>query len=152
MNADKEMHMTHEEKIQWMAMWCAKNKATLNLEGECGFGRECVGILLETNYPDYEWWDEKTYERIDPNGDVWTPADAYHKHPCVAVLGRGEEAEAQLYEWLKWFDDNGFKAEVNNLEGDDLRDVMKEAGPLAFLMGKHKTFRMVRTQPVQQVA
>jgi hypothetical protein len=46
--------MTHEEKIQWMAMWAVKHGVTLKLEGECGFGRECVGILAGDVYPDYE--------------------------------------------------------------------------------------------------
>ena len=103
--------MTHEEKIEWMIKWAHKNKVVLNLEGECGFGRECVGIISHDNYPDYEWYDGND-ARIDNNGEVWTPNDAYHKHPCVAVLGRGEVAEEQLYDWLKWFDENNFKVEV----------------------------------------
>lgn len=102
--------MTHEEKVQWMIQWAHKNKVRLELEGEVGFGRECVGILCGDNFPDYEWYNGDDYsKRADNNGKVWTPEDAYHKHTCVAVLGRGEPAEAQLYEWLKWFDDNGFK-------------------------------------------
>ena len=99
--------MTREEKFNWMAIYCAKNNLALTVEGECGFGRECVGVLSGDTYPDYEWSDAR-YNRIDDNGEVWTPKDAYHKHPCVAVLGRGEEAEDQLYQWLKWFDNNGF--------------------------------------------
>lgn len=103
--------MTREEKTNWMIMWAHKNQCVLTLEGECGFGRECVGILADGKYPDYEWHD-KEWNRADKNGDVWTPEDAYHKHPCVAVLGRGERAEEQLYQWLKWFDENNFKLEV----------------------------------------
>lgn len=102
--------MKHEEKISWMIMWAHKNKVVLDLEGECGFGRECVGVSANGNYPDYMWYN-KDYDREDNNGDVWCPDDAYHKHTCVAVLGRGEHAEAQLYDWLKWFDDNGFVVE-----------------------------------------
>jgi hypothetical protein len=93
--------MTHEEKIEWMAIWCAKNKVALDLSGECGFGRECVGISTGDCYPSYEWDDDQNYKRIDNNGDVWRPPNAYHKHPCVAVLGRGEPAEAELYDWLR---------------------------------------------------
>ena len=76
-----------DERIQWMAVWCAKNNLKLELEGECGIMRECVGVTTEGHYPDYEWHDEQTWDRIDQNGDVWTPPNAYHKHPCVAVLG-----------------------------------------------------------------
>ena len=133
--------MTHEEKIQWMALWATRNRAALDLEGECGFGRECVGVAFADCYPDYEWFDDKTYERIDNNGDVWTPPDAYHKHPCVAVLGRGEAAESQLYDWLKWFDDNGFVTETGALEMDP------KLGAIGFLLGKHRYSRMARKQP-----
>lgn len=134
----KVKEITHEEKITWMALWCAKNKAALNLEGECGFARECVGILAANIYPDYEWHDEE-YNRIDKNGDVWIPENAYHKHPCVAVLGRGEAAESQLYDWLKWFEDNGFSIETGFVPG--VRD------PLLIMLDKHVYARMVKKQP-----
>ena len=130
--------MTHQNKIQWMALWAAQNGLQLVLEGECGFGRECVGILVDGHYPDYHWHDENTYERVDENGDVWTPPDAYHKHECVAVLGLGEAAESQLYDWLKWFDDNGFKLETGS------QPVNPEIGAIAFLLGQHRYARMVR--------
>lgn len=130
--------MTHEEKIQWMAIWAAKNNLQLVLDGECGFGRECVGVTAEGHYPDYEWYDKETYERLDKNGEVWLPKDAYHKHPCVAVLGRGEDAESQLYDWLRWFDANGFKLETGTQEVDP------RLGELAYIMGEDKYSRMVR--------
>ena len=100
--------MTHEEKINWMIIWAHKHQVVLTLQGECGIGRECVGILSGKNYPDY-----------DDDESVWYPEDAYHKHPCVAVLGRGEVAEAQLYDWLKWFDENNYEVRTiaRNLEG-----------------------------------
>lgn len=135
-----EKEMTHEEKIQWMAMWAVKHNAQLVLEGECGLGRECVGLLVEGKYPDYEWYDAD-YERLDQNGDVWTPENAYHKHPCIAVLGRGEAAESQLYEWLQWFDAQGFSIETGDQEYD------QNLGAIALLMGKHRFARMVRPQP-----
>ena len=99
-----------------MAVWAARNGLQLVLEGECGFGRECVGVLADGKYPDYEWYDAEYTERVDQNGEVWAPKDAYHKHPCVAVLGRGEPAEVQLYEWLLWFDANGFVLERGDVE------------------------------------
>ncbi len=127
-------------KVEWMAVWAAKNNAALKLKGECGLGRECVGIVVGELYPDYEWYDEETYNRIDKNGDIWTPEDAYHKHPCVAVLGRGKQAEAQLYEWLKWFDNNGFKIE----EGEVKRDTPFR--PIELMIGKHRYARMVKEE------
>ncbi len=129
--------MNHSEKISWMALWAVKNHVVLELEGECGFGRECVGVLYDGCYPSYEWYDED-YERVDKNGEVWTPVDAYHKSPCVAVLGRGEEAESQLYEWLKWFDGSGFKVKTAMIENPcDLSKV-------ELLLGRATEKRMVK--------
>lgn len=130
--------MTHEEKINWMIQWAHKNKCVLDLEGECGFGRECVGVTRNHKYPDYEWYD-KDYEREDGNGDVWCPEDAYHKHECVAVLGRGERAEDQLYEWLKWFDDNGFVVE------ESIKDI-KGMDPIQIMFSGTTNLRMVKVQ------
>jgi len=130
--------MNREQRFEWMAVWCAKNNATLNIKGECGFGRECVGILVGDVYPDYEWYDNDSFDRLDKNGEVWTPDDAYHKCPCVAVLGRGEEAEDQLYSWLKWFDENGFKVESGFIESDKLLD------PISIMFNQHKFSRMVK--------
>ena len=117
--------MTHQDKIDWMIQWAHKHKCVLDLEGEVGFGRECVGILRGSNYIDYTWYDSE-WNRQDPNGEVWCPTDAYHKHDCVAVLGRGQVAEEQLYDWLKWFDDNGFVVESvpRDLKGMDPIQVM----------------------------
>jgi len=129
--------MTHDEKLQWMALWAAKNSLQLELKGECGFGRVCVGVLTDGKYADYHWHDT-SYERLDNNGEVWTPPDAYHKHDCVAVLGRGEPAEAQLYDWLKWFDEHKFKVETGT------QPVDKSLGALAFLMNQHVYVRLVR--------
>jgi hypothetical protein len=134
--------MTHEEKIKWMIEWAHKHKLRLELEGECGFGRECVGVIAgNENYPDYEWYDKDTYERVDPNGDVWVPEDAYHKCPCVAVLGRGEPAEAQLYDWLVWFDANGFELECVD------RPITSQ---MELLLGRHRHARMVKKVKTEQ--
>jgi hypothetical protein len=126
------------EKVEWMREWAEKNGMRLELAGECGFGRECVGVIVEgvEMYPDYEWRDEITYDRIDSNGDVWKPEHAYHKHPCVAVLGRGEQAESELYDWLKWFDDNGFVAESGLKDGS--------FSAIEAMLGKHLYARMVK--------
>lgn len=71
-------------------------------EGEVGFGRECVGLTNGNNWVDYnptkdleyikDFYDERLYNI--------TPPDAYHKHDCLAVLGRGEGAIRQLSDWV----------------------------------------------------
>ena len=132
--------MEHGQKISWMKEWAHNNKLRLELQGECGFGRECVGVIGSDCYPEYHWYSEEDYDREDENGEVWRPEDAYHKHECVAVLGRGENAEAQLYDWLKWFEENGFVAE----EGFVKRD--KPMSQVEILLGMHKYCRMVRTK------
>jgi len=121
--------MTHEERIQWMALWAVKNHVQLELEGECGIGRPCVGITKDGNYPDYD-------------DDVWVPENAYHKHPCVAVLGRGEEVETQLYDWIKWFDENEYTVKSNPAPKEE----WEHLGMLALIMGKHLHVRMVKRQ------
>ena len=130
---------THAEKVQWMAVWAARNGLQLVLEGECGFGRDCVGIAVDGKYPDYEWHD-KGWNRADRNGAVWTPPDAYHKHSCVAVLGCGERAEAQLYEWLRWFDEHGFKLETGEQPMQD------GLGLLGLALGKNWYARLVKPE------
>ena len=53
---DKKMkNLTHEEKLQWMAYWAAKKGLRLVLEGECGFGRPCVGVEIDGHYPEHQW-------------------------------------------------------------------------------------------------
>ena len=136
--------MNHSDKIQWMVAWATKNKVALDLKGECGFGRECVGVIAKpSGYPEYEWYNEEDWSREDTNGLVWMPEDAYHKHPCVAVLGRGEKAEIQLYEWLKWFDDNEFIVEIGN------QSVDPRMGQIAIILGKHKYAHMVHSAKKQ---
>lgn len=127
--------MEHKDKIAWMALWAANNSCTLELNGEVGFGRECVGITMSGNYPDYQWHDE---EYNPQNGDIWVPENAYHKHECVAVLGRGEEAEAQLYDWLKWFDDNGYRPV------ESANDNIGSLNAIELLMGRAFVQRMVK--------
>lgn len=122
-----------------MAMWCVERGAALQLEGEVGFGRPCVGVIIGGSYPSYKWYDSN-YQRLDDNGQVWVPADAYHKHPCVAVLGRGDQAEKQLYEWLRWFDANGFELIETHKKAEEL--LYLDAVDL--MLGKGHECRMVR--------
>lgn len=126
-----------ENKIKWMTEWAEKNKCYIDLEGSCGFGRDCTGILYGGTYPDYYWYDDDYNERIDNNGEVWVPRDAYYKHCCVAVLGHGDESINQLYDWLKWFDNNGFRVKVEHLDKSKL-------SAIELMMNKHILVRMVR--------
>ncbi len=132
------MGETAKEKMEWMAIWAAKNGAALVLNGECGFGRECVGIQVNGSYPDYHWYDDDTYDQLDKNGAVWQPKDAYHKCEVVAVLGHGEEAESQLFEWLQWFDTHGFKVQTGEIK------LSKPLDAISMMMGKNKFQRMVK--------
>lgn len=87
------------EKLAYLQEVAAKWECQLELEGEVGFGRECVGIQDAggTHYVDYLHLEES--DRLKP--PWWQPVDAYHKHPCLAVLGRDEIAVSQLYEWVR---------------------------------------------------
>lgn len=129
--------VTYEQMVEWLQAWAAKLGAQLRLSGEIGFGRECVGITREDMYPEYTWYDAATQSW--PNGDVWSPEDAYHKGEYVAVLGRGEDAVRELYEWGRWFDARGFTLEVS--------DAVPQPGlhPMfAKALGQDKHVRMVR--------
>lgn len=64
----------------------------LELEGEIGFGRPCVG-LLERDREVYVGWEEGC-------GPVGAP-DAYHKSDYLAVLGTGTDSIAQLAAWVR---------------------------------------------------
>lgn len=58
----------------------------------------------------------------------------------VLRFSGGESAETYLYQWLRWFDDNGFKLTVeDNL--DPIGDFISN-----FMLGKHKLVRMVKTE------
>jgi hypothetical protein len=93
-------HVTRETRIVYLTEWAARYGCCLQLAGEVGFGRECTGILKGDTYIDYAH---------EPG--IWTPEDAYHKHDCLAVLGRGDGALEQLYQWVKWLDENRWGVE-----------------------------------------
>ncbi len=80
-------------------------------EGECGFGRECVGLTNGKNYVDYNPTDNVNYDYIpefyDERFSQIAPENAYHKHDCIAVLGRGEEAIRELADWVNKLNELG---------------------------------------------
>lgn len=86
-------------------------------EGECGFGRECVGITNGSHWVDYnptdsnfeylpEFYDKRLYDIV--------PEKAYHKHDCLAVLGREDDSIRQLSDWVDKL--NELKATVGRYE------------------------------------
>ncbi len=75
--------------------------------GEVGFGRACVGFLHGDKYVDYNPIRMGgDYDRLPGFDDERiaeaAPADAYHKHQCLAVLvdTDRDKAIAQLTEWV----------------------------------------------------
>lgn len=84
---------------------------TLELDGEVGFGYECVGISRGSNYVDFSYlawyFDEPTQEAKQAMAALYSeiqgtaPDRAYHKHECLAVLGHDDESQLQLYTWVK---------------------------------------------------
>jgi hypothetical protein len=117
--------MTTEQMIAEIKAYAADNRCYFEPEGEVGFGRECVGVLAEGKYPDYEWHDAD-FERADPNGDVWVPpdVDAYHKHECIAVLGRGPRAIEQLHAWVVKLRESGAVIERRARQPENVVDLV----------------------------
>ncbi len=96
--------MTTIEKLQKFAN---DHDMVLVLEGECGFGRACVGFTHGDKYVDYQPYRMTgDYDRVpgfeDDRIAEAAPEDAYHKHPCLAVLVESDHDKAvtQLGEWV----------------------------------------------------
>jgi hypothetical protein len=82
-----------------------EHKIIFDEEGECGFGRKCVGFNSGDSWIDHNPINNKTYKPIKKfacvNAMPPEGVNCYHKHNCLAVLGRGEEAVIQLATWVK---------------------------------------------------
>lgn len=95
---------TLEECRENIQAFANRFKIVFDDEGECGFGRECVGIRHGDNWVAYNPVNREDYEYIEEFYDERlseiAPKDAYHKYDCLAVLGRGEEAIRQLSDWV----------------------------------------------------
>jgi len=104
--------VTREAQIVYLTEWAARYRCALQLNGQVGFGRDCVGILKDSHYIDTADAKNATaYNYESGPGSWWEPEDSYHKHDCLAVLGHGDEALAQLYQWVKWLDGHGYGVE-----------------------------------------
>jgi hypothetical protein len=101
-----------------------KHKIIFEDDGECGFGRPCVGFLKEgwVNHNPRKHFDSipDDWDELIPDGfpndrrlcpDYKRVPDHYHKHDCLAVLIRADDwdnikakernkALRQLHNWI----------------------------------------------------
>lgn len=82
-----------------------KHKLIFDDEGECGFGRECVGFRDGGKWIDHNpCTSGGDYEPIAalacPAAYAPDDVNSYHKHDCLAVLGRGDQAVIGLAKWV----------------------------------------------------
>lgn len=102
-----------------------KHKLILEDRGEVGFGRPCVGFTKLGSYVDWIRRDDN-FKEVGGwcSKDVWPPddANAYHKHPCMAVLVDGDSDESyeialkQLAKWVRKL--NKAKAYVDSYDNN----------------------------------
>ena len=89
--------------------WATQNRVVIT-DGECGFGRTCVGLSAGSYWID---WRANTgspdYTEIPCAYDGWVPDNAYHKHDCVAVLGDDSGAWNELALWLDAIMEGGWE-------------------------------------------
>lgn len=119
--------------------WAMDNRVIIT-EGECGFGRPCVGVSDGSKWVD---WRATTgapdYKPIPGEYDGWVPNDAYHKHDCVAVLVHNDNAELawiQLAAWLNAIILNGWTV---------LHETRTPADAIDALMGGMSSVRLVKS-------
>jgi hypothetical protein len=84
--------------------WATQNKCVIT-DGECGFGRPCVGLSSGDKWVDWRG-DEgpPNYFPLPDPYDGWVPMDAYHKHDCVAVLIHDDNKAAAWTQLRLWLD------------------------------------------------
>jgi len=104
-----------DDTITKLQTFANKHGVVLQLEGECGFGRQCVGFTHGNSYIDYNPINLDTYDVIEGFEDERiaeaAPEDAYHKHMCLAVLvdTDRDKAIAQLAKWADAMDEIGIE-------------------------------------------
>lgn len=97
--------------------FAAEHKLIFEDDGEVGFGRPCVGFM--TRHSSYLDYSPRDCHGPDPTFEVFADCecpeaeppdsvpDAYHKHDCMAVLGTGDDAVAQLATWVRHLEAQG---------------------------------------------
>jgi len=116
------------DEARYLAAWAARYGARFESAGECGFGRPCVGIVKGGSYPAYSEFEQVNeapwLRSIHECPEAAPPAgvkDAYHKHDCLAVLGRGPNAIHQLYIWVRHLEAQGIGiAEIPRRPANDI--------------------------------
>jgi hypothetical protein len=108
----EKLKTTEECKLN-IQNFANKHSLIFEEEGECGFGRECVGLLKKSNYVEYNPFEDHGYVEgfYDERFYDICPPDAYHKHNCLAVLGRGDDAIRQLSDWVDKLNEIGVSVE-----------------------------------------
>lgn len=114
---------SRSEQIVYLTEWASRYGVTLQVKGEVGIGRDCVGIESGSHYVDTA--DIKETEAYQPGGEWWEPEDSYHKHDCLSVLDHGDNDKAltQLYEWVQWLDAHGYGVEIGYRQPRDTFDL-----------------------------
>jgi len=101
--------------LQELKVFADKHGIIVQEEGECGFGRPCVGLIQKGsgNYVDYNPLDSINYEPIYDEDDRFYAPDgvnSYHKHNCFAVLVDDDnygEGLTQLNKWIQHLESQG---------------------------------------------
>jgi aminoglycoside phosphotransferase family enzyme len=119
-----------------------KHNLIFEEEGECGFGRECVGLLYGLNYVAYNPTDSINYDYIEEFYDERfcdiTPSDAYHKYDCLAVLGRGDIAIRQLSDWIDELNKIGVKVDKYETGATGIRAIFSGEFGMAIRVDMNK--------------
>jgi hypothetical protein len=108
-----------QDRIRDARLWAAEQGCVLELNGEVGFGRECVGILYRTHYVDTPGSGYNEHGPFFGEQSIGGPPDdvaAYHKHDCLAVLGTDAEAVDGLLRWVEKIRANGGRIVVKDRE------------------------------------
>lgn len=133
-----------EEMKHDLLMWAGRNKSVFEDDGEVGFGRPCVGILNGTLYintgPIYDS-EYRTVLKVAPEGAAQPREveDAYHKHTCLCVLGRGEYAIWQLWFWVENIKRHDLVVDRLDIQPRDALDMI--------LNGTNRPYLRKRTAP-----
>lgn len=108
---------TIEEARAICQRFANQHKIIFDETGECGFGRECVGFRHGDVWISYHPCASRgDYDHIAgfDFGDPYAPedVDSYHKHECLAVLGRGDVAVIGLARWVTKLEAQGIVSVV----------------------------------------
>ena len=108
------------EYIKNITNFAKKYDLQFVLNGTVGFGRECIGLLYGYNYVSYNptmdcydkdgnWYYKNDPEFYDERLYKIRPENAYHKSPCLAVLGCDEDKIRQLSDWVTALEELGIE-------------------------------------------